>query len=121
MLNLDEKFDKNNLKSTFLNMINSFIENHKLSQTAHEEIMAMTHSDKEIADFFHQYEIDTTNLFSKTLIENGFNAENLTEKVHIALGLIDNLCHEIIYHKHENMDYDKMIDIVIDSIIKLIT
>ena len=121
MLNLDEKFDKNNLKETFLNMINSFIENHKLSKTAHEEIMAMTHSDKEIADFFHQYEIDTTNLFSKTLIENGFNAENLTEKVHIALGLIDNLCHEIIYHKHENMDYDKMIDIVIASIIKLIT
>jgi len=116
----NEKFDKNNLKETFLNMINSFIENHKLSQTAHEEIMAMVHSDSEIAEFFHEYEIETTNLFTELLIQNGFDSQNLTEKVHVALGLIDNLCHEIIYHQHENMNYNKMIDIVIDTIINLI-
>ena len=116
----DEKIDKNNLKETFYKMIHSFIENHKLSQTAHEEIMAMVHSDYEIAEFFHEYEIKTTNLFTKLLIQNGFNNENLPEKVHIALGLIDNLCHEIIYHKHENMNYDKMIEIVVNTIINLI-
>ncbi|MBE5812806.1 MAG: TetR/AcrR family transcriptional regulator [Clostridiales bacterium] len=121
MLNINENnFNKDNLKETFYNMINSFIENHKLSKTAHEEIMAMVHSDKEIAEFFHEYEIETTNLFTEILIENGFEKENLTEKVHIALGLIDNLCHEIIYHKHENMNYEKMIEIVVNTIIKLI-
>ena len=46
--------------------------------------------------------------------------ENLFEKVHVALGLIDNLCHEIIYHKHENMNYEKMIEIVVNTIINLI-
>lgn len=120
MLNLNEKFDKNNLKETFYNMINSFIENHKLSQTAHEEIMAMVHSDIEIAEFFHQYEIQTTEHFTEILIKNGFNKENLPEKVHIALGLIDNLCHEIIYHKHETMNYEKMIEIVVNTIISLL-
>lgn len=121
MLNIEnEKFDKNNLKETFYNMINSFIENHKLSQTAHEEIMSMVHSDNEIADFFHQYEIKITQQFTDILIKNGFNEENLTEKVHIALGLIDNLCHEIIYHKHEKMNYQKMIEIVVETIINLI-
>jgi len=121
MLNINENnLNKDNLKETFYNMINSFIENHKLSKTAHEEIMAMVHSDKEIAEFFHEYEIETTNLFTEILIENGFEKENLTEKVHIALGLIDNLCHEIIYHKHENMNYEKMIEIVVNTIIKLI-
>lgn len=116
----DKKIDKNNLKETFYQMINSFIENHKLSQTAHEEIMAMVHSDNEIAEFFHEYEIQTTSLFTELLIQNGFNTEDLTEKVHIALGLIDNLCHEIIYHKHENMNYDKMIEIVVDTIVNFI-
>lgn len=121
MLNFgNEKFDKNNLKETFYNMINSFIENHKLSQTAHEEIMAMVHSDEEIAEFFHNYEMETTSQFTDILIKNGFEKENLPEKVHIALGLIDNLCHEIIYHKHEKMNYQKMIEIVVETIINLI-
>ena len=53
-----------------------------------------------------------TNLF----IENNFKKENLKEKVHVMIGLIDNLCHEVIYHKHDGMDYDAMTDIVIKSI-----
>ena len=121
MLNMEkENFDKNNIKKTFYDMIISFIENHKLSKTAHEEIMSMVHSDDEIAKFFHEYEMQTTNQVTELLLQNGFDENNLTEKVHIALGLIDNLCHEIIYHKHENVNYDKMIEIVIESIMKLI-
>lgn len=121
MLNVEnETFNKNNLKRTFYNMIISFIENHKLSQTAHEEIMSMVHSDKEIAEFFHDYEVNITSQVVALLIKNGFDKNNLTEKVHIALGLIDNLCHEIVYHKHENMNYEKMIEFVIESIVNLI-
>ena len=121
MLNIKkETFDKNNIKETFYNMIISFIENHKLSQTAHEEIMSMVHSDNEIADFFHEYEMQITDQVTNLLIQNGFDKNNLAEKVHIALGLIDNLCHEIIYHKHDNMDYEKMIEFVIESIVNLI-
>ena len=57
MLNVTSniKIDKNNLDTILRNMINTFIENHKLSQVAHEEIMAMTHSDKEIAEFFQYF------------------------------------------------------------------
>ena len=35
------------------------------------------------------------------------------------IGMIDNLCHELIYHKHEDMNYDTMTDIVINSIYEL--
>ena len=101
-------------------MINKFIENHKLSQQAHEEITAMTHSDKEIAEFFHKHEIKMTENITNLLIQNGFNSENLSEKVHIIIGLIDNLCHEIVYHKHSNMNYDIMTNLVLQTIVKLI-
>ena len=50
------------------------------------------------------------------LINNGFKDENLSEKVHIILGSVDRLCHEIIYHKHESIDYDIMTELVIDNI-----
>mgnify|MGYP002569784972 FL=1 len=122
MLNVTSniKIDKNNLDTILRNMINTFIENHKLSQIAHEEIMAMTHSDKEIAEFFQENEMAMTKNISKILLDNGFDSKNLDEKVHISIHLIDDLCHEIVYHKHKDLDYDVMINLVIDNILNLI-
>ena len=122
MLNVTSniKIDKNNLDSFLRNMINAFVENHKLSQIAHEEIMAMTHSDKEIAEFFQENEMAMTKNISKILLDNGFDSKNLDEKVHIAIHLIDDLCHEIVYHKQKDLDYDVMINLVIDNILNLI-
>ena len=119
MLNVTSniKIDKNNLDTILRNMINTFIENHKLSQVAHEEIMAMTHSDKEIAEFFQQNEMAMTKNISRILVDNGFDSKNLDEKVHIAIHLIDDLCHEIVYHKHKDLDYDVMINLVIENIL----
>ena len=34
--------------------------------------------------------------------------------------MIDNLCHEIVYHKHQDMDYKKMQEIVIESILNML-
>ena len=109
MLNITSniKIDKNNL------------ENHKLSQVAHEEIMSMTHSDKEIAEFFQENEMAMTKNISNVLLKNGFNSSNLDEKVHIDIHLIDDLCHEIVYHKHKDLNYDDMIDLVIENILNL--
>lgn len=122
MLNVTSniKIDKNNLDTILRNMINTFIENHKLSQVAHEEIMAMTHSDKEIAEFFQQNEMTMTKNISRILVDNGFDSKNLDEKVHISIHLIDDLCHEIVYHKHKDLDYNVMINLVIENILNLI-
>ena len=121
MLNITMKeFNSNNLKEIFKKMIDSFVQNHKLSQSAHEEIMAMAHSDKEVAFYFHKREMDMTIKICELLIKNGFNEKNLMEKSHIAIGMIDNLCHEIVYHKHSELNYDIMTDICIDTIIEII-
>ncbi len=109
-----------NLKTVLREVINKFIENHKLSQVAHEEIMSMTHSDKEIAEFYREREMYTTKTISNILIKNGFNETNLDERVHISINLIDDLCHEIVYHKHNELDYNIMIDLVIDTIYDLL-
>ena len=122
MLNVTSniKIDKNNLDFILRNMINAFVENHKLSQIAHEEIMAMTHSDKEIAEFFQENEMAMTKNISSILLDNGFDSKNLDEKVHISIHLIDDLCHEIVYHKHKDLDYDVMINLVIENILNFI-
>lgn len=121
MLNVtsDIVINRDNIKSLLKNMINKFIENHRLSQSAHEEIMSMTHSDKEIATFFQEHEMFMTKKISDILLKNGFNNQNLYEKVHISINIIDDLCHEIVYHKHSELNYEVMIDLVINLILKL--
>ncbi len=114
-------FTKDNLANIFKNMIQKYISNHKLSAIAHEEITAMTHSDKDVASHFHKKEMEMTNKISNILINNNFNTPNIKEKVHIVMGLIDNLCHEIVYHKHKELDYNIMTDLVIDEIVHILT
>ena len=76
----------------------------------------MIHSDKKVAEFYYKRELEMTNSIKNILINNNFNDDDLDEKVHIMMGLIDNLCHEIIYHKHSEMNYDTMTDLVIENI-----
>ena len=110
------KFDKNNFDKFIKDIIKYYINSHKISNIAHEEIMSMVHSDKNVADFYYKRELEITTYLKDILINNGFKDNNLFEKSHIMLGLIDNLCHEITYHKHSKMNYDVMMDIIIETI-----
>lgn len=111
-----EDFQSHNFDKAMKEMLNKYINNHKLSKTAHEELTAMTHSDQEVANYFYKKELAMTNSIKQQLLDNNFQDNNLNEKVHIMLGLIDNLCHEIIYHKHINMNYEIMTNLVLKNI-----
>lgn len=119
-LNNNITLNQNNIEDVLRDIIDCFIENHKLSQCAHQELMAMIHSDEEVALFFQKYEIYMTNMLSDILIQNGFDRKNILEKVHIAIHLMDDLCHEIVYHNHKSLNDEVMINFVITCIIDLI-
>ena len=109
-------FEKDKFDIFMKETIKEYVKNHKLSKIAHEEIISMVHSDKEVAKYYYEKELEMTSKIKELLLNNNFKDNYLSEKVHITLGLIDNLCHEIIYHKHEEMDYDEMTNIVINTI-----
>ncbi len=112
----DIKFEKKEFDKLLKQMIKHYISSHKVSNTAHEEIMSMVHSDKRVAEYYYKRELEMTNSLKEILLNNGFKDNNLSERVHIMMGLIDNLCHEVTYHKHINMNYDVMEELVIDNI-----
>lgn len=96
------------LEKYLLKIINSFIENHTMSKKAHEELMAMSHLDEEIGTIFKETEFEFTKKVAYFLEENNIKITNPIEKIHIAIGIVENLCHEIVYHKHEKIDYEAM-------------
>ena len=116
----DINFDKNNISETIKRIIEQYINKHKLSSIAHEEITSMTHSDKDVAFYFYKREMEMTNNVSELLIKNEIKPDNLQEKVHIIIGLVDNLCHEIVYHKHKELDYNIMTNIVVKEIVNIL-
>ena len=114
------KIDKNNLEKILNSMIDSFINTHKMSKKAHEELIAMSHIDDEINQIFKDNELKMNEKIVNTLKYNNFSVKNLNEKVHIIIGLIDNFCHEIVYHAHKSLNYDEMKKEVINIVLYLL-
>ena len=56
----------------------------------------------------------------KILENNNIYLKNAKEKIHIIVGIIDNFCHEIVYHKHSSINYEVMQNEVINLIKNII-
>ncbi|MBR1818363.1 MAG: TetR/AcrR family transcriptional regulator [Bacilli bacterium] len=110
---------KNDLTSFLENLIEEYLKNHTLSSGVHQEMMAMVHEDSKVAFYYYQNEMRVTYDLYDLFLRNGFDKKELLEKVHVILGMIDHLCHEIVYHRHENIDYTVMKKVVIFSITTL--
>lgn len=117
----DKKIEINDLSKMIKDYIDMSIKNHHMTKTAHEEIMAMRHSDPDVEKIFEDFELEATNILVKILSDNNFSSNSLKEKAHLIIYWIDDLCHEIIYHNHKDFDYEKMEELVIASIVQLLS
>ena len=122
MLNIleTEKFEMNNQNQLVNAVIDKFIESHTISKRAHEELLAMSYLDENVANIFKESELLIADKIISLLNNNGFKSINIKEKVHIIIGIVDNFCHEVVYHKHKEIDYDVMKDEIINIIINIL-
>ena len=61
-----------------------------------------------------------TNKVASIFEGKGYQIDDVKEKLHVITNLIDNFCHEVVYHKHTELDYSVMRKIVIYSIIDIL-
>ena len=120
MIKINNNKEVKNIEDFFRKVIKEYINDHKISKDTHEEIMSMVHNDNEIREYYYKREMELTNYIYDLLIYNNIKKEQLKEKVHIIIGMIDNLCHEVVYHKHKELDYETMTNLVINNINKLL-
>ncbi len=102
-------------------LILASIDAHRRNSLAHEEIVAMSHIDEDIHNLFIESEhkiVDRILVFFENI---GISVPHMHEKVHIAYNLMESLCHEYIFHKHDYIDYDFTIDETIKLIKVLLT
>ena len=92
---------KENFDKILRNMIDEAIKAHSLTKNAHKELMSMSCLNNEVFAIFNCNEEAAT----EKLVNNFPNTSNIKEKVHLLINMVDNLCHEIVYHKHEIYDY----------------
>ena len=113
--NEDLKID--NIEAVVRRMIEAYVKSHTISKKAHEELMAMSHLDEDVANIFKNSELELTNKIVSIIKNNNIKIKNPIEKMHIAIGIIENLCHELVYHKHKDLNYNAMQD----EVVKIIT
>ena len=100
-------------------LLDTFVASHSMAKDAHEEMMAMSHADADVAKLFHDFDLQTAQTIAETLVGFGFRQDHLLERVHVARGLMEHHCHEVVYTRHDAMDYAAMRGIVIAQVVAL--
>lgn len=116
----NKTINKEDLGKILEKMIDIFIQTHDLKKTSHEQLMAMSCLDNDIANIFNEQEMLVTDKISTILVNSGFNNDNIKEKVHVIMGIIENFCHEVVYHKHKSLDYNVMKKQILNIIINVL-
>ncbi len=116
--NLKPPFD---LASVVRQIIIKLTETHTMAKSVHEELQALAHTDEEIGALFCQiqsdFAINTVNIMEKL----GIHTDNAYEKALLIFSLVEYLNHEMVYHQHEYLNYEVMTEVVIKTIVDMLT
>ena len=118
------KFNKEDLPEILKGLLNNYIYGNKISAIAYKEIFSLSHYDEVIREFFIKKQKEILDKTCSILVDNGIDSTNIFEKVQLIMGIVDHLCNRIIFYDVKNLgwniDYDVMIDLVVNEIVNLL-
>ncbi|MBQ7712973.1 MAG: TetR/AcrR family transcriptional regulator [Clostridia bacterium] len=92
---------------------------HKKNANLHNILHSIAVVDEGINAEFLSLEKHITESATQRFKELGFGSDHLNEKVHLAMNLIQSYTHELIYDRHDFIDYGAMRTVVIDLLVDL--
>ena len=105
--------------SVIENILNLVIKTHKKHAKIHEALHSLTSTDEAVNIEFIKLEDEITHRITDKLKKLNIELENTTERVHLAMDVIQSFSHEYVFDKHEYIDYIIMKDMVKNSLINL--
>lgn len=102
-----------------MQVLNKTIELHEQNAKLHNTLHSLATTDEAVNAQFISLENKITEQMSKQLRDLGIDVHNLTERVHLAMNVIQSFAHELVFDSHSYIDYEKMKDIVCKIIVEL--
>ena len=102
-----------------MQVLNKTIELHEQNAKLHNTLHSLATTDEVVNAQFISLENKITEQMSAQLRGLGIDVENLTERVHLAMNVIQSFAHELVFDSHSYIDYQKMKQIVCKIIVEL--
>lgn len=93
---------------------------HIALSSAHQELNALENNPA-VAAFLISFETQTATLIKEVFENAGFSIKNPDEKIHLLFHIVEDYCHETVFHKHTYIDYDIYLNESIQTMIFLLT
>lgn len=108
-----------NFKEIVPSIIDKAIKTHKNNRKIHEALHSLASSDEAVNAQFIALEDDITLKIGEKLNNLGIKVENVLEKIHLSMDIIQSFSHEYVFDKHEYIDYFVMREMVEKVLIDL--
>ena len=92
---------------------------HRKNANLHNILHSLAFVDEGINEAFLHLEKHVTESAAQRFVELGFEVDHLNEKVHIAMNMIQSYTHEVIYDRHDYIDYEVMKADVVAAMVRL--
>ena len=118
---LAASINKDNLPAIINQFIDLSIASHSMNRNAHNEFLALSLLEKEIAVLFSDFENALVFKVNQLLDTDGFSKTNRIEKVRMSYGLVEQVCHNYIQHKWSQGELDITKELVTKTILTLLS
>lgn len=106
-------------ESVIPKVVDLTIKTHKKHAKMHEVLHSLASTDEAVNAQFIALEDSITVKIADRLTALGEKIENVMEKIHFAMDIIQSFSHEYIFDKHEYIDYFIMREMVTNTIVNL--
>lgn len=110
---------KVNLNGLAKEILDKTIELHETYCKLHNTLHSLAASDEAVNAEFIKLEDDITLQMSRQLVSLGIQVNNIKEKVHLAMNIVQSFAHEYVFDNHNYIDYPEMKKIVCGIIVEM--
>ncbi|MDO5292022.1 MAG: TetR/AcrR family transcriptional regulator [bacterium] len=116
-----EKMTPDSTLSDFIHFaVDELLDYHQNSYTAHEQFELILYAVPEAMDYLYDLEKEITMKVASLLPSFGITLDHPFERVHLVYHMIEDLCHEITFHKHKEINPEVLKELVIEQLISLL-
>ena len=108
-----------NFEGTIGHVLERAINIHTKYANIHEALHSLSHTDEAVNNKFISLEDEITLAIANKLADLGVKKENLTERIHFAMDIVQSFSHVYVYYHHTYIDYDAMRKIVQNTLVVL--